>query len=293
MYNKKLEYLLSNNPDEVLSSKGVKIRKAINPLFRRLVSLTTKNKLHIERKAIIPKDRPIIFAPTHGFRDDIAFTIKTIGVHAYIVYASIPDFYYSMDGWALWSNGVVILDRKIKESRKAVIPKSERVIDLGTNLIIYPEGVWNKTPNLIVQKLYPGIYDIAKSKNALVMPVATILEDGVCHAILDEAFDITEYDREEGLKVLRDKMATAKFELMEKYAKADRKDLQPVDQYWDKFLDELVATANGLYDYEIENTAQYKDKNEVSEDEVFAPFQNVEVTKENAKVLVKAKGLRR
>ena len=54
MYNKKLEYLLSNNPDEVLSSKGVKIRKAINPLFRRLVSLTTKNKLHIERKDDLP-----------------------------------------------------------------------------------------------------------------------------------------------------------------------------------------------------------------------------------------------
>lgn len=293
MYNKNLEYLLSTNPEDVLSKYGVVIRKLINPLFRRLVSLTTKNKLHIERKAIVPKHRPIIFAATHGFRDDIAFTIKTIGVHAYIVYASIPDFYYSFDGIALWANGSIVLDRKIKESRKAVIPKAEYAMELGTNIIIYPEGVWNKTPNLLVQKLYPGVYDIAKNKNALVMPVATILEDGICHAILDDAFDITKYNREEGIKVLRDKMATAKFELMEKYARANRKDLEPVEEYWPKFLEELISTANGLYDYEIENTAQYKDKNEISEKEVFEPFNNVEITRENAKVLVKAKGLRR
>lgn len=292
MYNKSLEYLLNNDPNKVLSKSGVVLRKMINPLFRNLVSLTTTNKLIIERKSIVPKDRPVIFAATHGFRDDIAFTVKTIGTHAYILYGSIPDFYCSMDGYALWLNGVVIVDRKNKDSRKASVAKMERVLDLGTNLIIYPEGVWNKTPNLIVQKLYPGIYDVAKSKKALIMPVATVLENGVCHAILDEAFDITKYDCKEGLAILRDKMATAKFELMEKYAHTERKEIEPVDVYWEKFLEDLIATANGHYDYEIENSAQYIDKNETTEEQAFLPFKNVEITPQNARVLVKAKGMR-
>lgn len=289
MYNKPLEYLMSNNPDKVLSKQGVQIRKLINPLFRKLLPLTTKNKFHIVRKSIIPKDVPIIFAPTHGFRDDVALTLKTIDSHAYIVYGSMPDFYESIDGYALWCAGTILVDRKNKESRAAVKLKAERAIDLGANIVLFPEGVWNKTPNLIVQKLYPGIYDIAKNKKALIVPIATILEDGVCHAIMDEPFDITKFERQEGLNILRDKMATAKFELMEKYAHANRCDLEPINQYWNKYLEDLISTANGLYDYEIENTAQYKDKNEISEEEVFAPFKNVEYTSQNARVLVKAK----
>ena len=53
-YNKLLEYQLSNNPDDVLSKYGVILRKIFNPIFRRLVPLTTKNKFHIERKGTIP-----------------------------------------------------------------------------------------------------------------------------------------------------------------------------------------------------------------------------------------------
>lgn len=289
MYNKSLEYLLSNNPDEVLSKNGIKFRKLINPLFRNLVLLTTKNKLHIERKCNLPTNVPIIFAPTHGFRDDIAFTVNAIGTHAYILYGSLLDFYYSIDGIALWINGTILVNRKDKASRAASKLKMEKAQKLGANLILFPEGVWNKTENLIVQKLYPGIYDVAKETGAIIVPIATILENNVCHAIIDEPFDIIKYERNEGLNILRDKMATAKYELMEKYAHIERNKLEPVNKYWEKFLNELIATANGLYDYEIENSAQFIDKNEITEKDAFAPFQNVEMTKENAKVLLKVK----
>ncbi len=292
MYNKNLEYLLDNNPDNVLSYRGIRIRKFINPVFRNLVQFTSNNKFHIERTCELPKNRPLIFSPTHGFRDDVAMTIKTIGTHAYLLYGSIPDFYYSIDGIALWVNGTIIVDRKNKESRKASKLKMKKAIELGANVIIFPEGVWNKTENLIVQKLYPGIYDVAKETGALVVPVATILESGFCHSIMEPPFDITEYSKKEGLEVLRDKMATAKYELMEKYSYCERKNLEPINEYWPNFIEELVKTANGLYDYEIENSAQYIDKNEITEKEVFLPFQNVEMNIHNSKVLVKAKGIK-
>lgn len=305
-YNKLLEYQLSNNPDDVLSKYGVILRKIFNPIFRRLVPLTTKNKFHIERKGTIPKElrytdkkgifrkkRPIIYVATHGFRDDVALTIKAIDRHAYILYGSLLDYYYSIDGLALWLNGSIIVDRKDKKSRASSVKKMEKAIDLGANLIIFSEGVWNKSKNKIVTKLYPGVYRVAKSRNAIVVPVATILENGVAHAIVEDAFDITLYDEKEGIAILRDKLATAKYELMEKYSKIEHKDLEPVDEYWDNFLEDLISTANGLYDHEIEDCAEYKDKDEITEEEAFAPFQNVEITKENAKVLVKVKGLRK
>lgn len=92
MKNKALRYLLNNDPKKVLSKHGIIIRKMLNPLLQHLmIPLSTKNKLAIERKANIPKDKPIIFAPTHGFRDDVAFSLKTIG-RQYIYYG---DHYQS------------------------------------------------------------------------------------------------------------------------------------------------------------------------------------------------------
>ncbi len=263
MYNKYLKYLMKDNPKEVISKSGIIIRKLFNPIFQNvIVPLSSKNKLIIEERANLPSGKPIIFAATHGFRDDVAFSLKTAGIHSYLLYASIPDFYYSIDGPALWTNGTIMLDRKDKLSRSAAKEKMKYALSLGTNILMYPEGVWNKTENLLVQKLFPGIYDVAKESGALVVPIATLLVGKYVYSIRGEAFDICEYDRASGLNVLRDKMATLKFNLIDKYSHISRSDIGDPGEYHDNYLKELIATANGLYDYEIENSAQYTDKND-------------------------------
>ncbi len=285
MYNKFLEYLLSNDPNEVISKSGIILRQIINPVFRRLIILTCKAKLVKEGMPNLPKDRPIIFAGTHGFRDDIAFSLNSIDRNAYVLYASIPDFFESVDGIGLWINGTVLFDRKKKDSRKSSKPKMIRAINEGADILMFPEGVWNKTPNLVVQKLFPGIYDVAVQTNAIIVPVATILEKDKGYSKVGEPFDITQYDQKEGLLVLRDILATLKWDLMEKYSRAKREDFD--GEYWIRFLDNLISTANGLYDEEIENTAHYQDKNEISEEEVFASLDRVDITRENAHILAK------
>ena len=137
MYNKFLEYLLDYEPSRVLSKTGVYIRHFFHPVVCNvIVPLSTKNKLIIERRAEIPENKPIIFACTHGFRDDVAFSLKAAGVHAYLLFASIPNFYESIDGPALWTNGVIMLDRKDKKSRKAAKDKMKYAISLGTNILM-------------------------------------------------------------------------------------------------------------------------------------------------------------
>ncbi len=274
---------MENDPTKVLSERGIRNRKRFHPLFCNvIVPLSTKNKLIVERSADLPSDRPIIFACTHGFRDDVAFSLKAAGSFAYLLYASIPDFYESIDGYALWTNGVIMLDRKNKASRRAAKDKMKYALSLGANILMYPEGVWNKTENLIVQKLYPGIYDVAKESGALVVPLATIQEGSKVYAIVDDTFNICEYGQQEGLTVLRDKMATAKYELMDKYAHGSRKDIGDARQYWDKFLVDLIATSNGLYDYEIENTAQYIDKRITEPADAFAHLATLQPSLNNA-----------
>ena len=61
MDNKILEYLLNNDPDEVLSKNGVQLRKLINPLFRKVMMLFTSGKLEIVKRNDVPKDKKIIY----------------------------------------------------------------------------------------------------------------------------------------------------------------------------------------------------------------------------------------
>lgn len=294
MENKFLNYLKNNDPDKVLSKSGIKIRQIINPVIRTIAPLTSKYKLQVERRAQMPTDKPIIYAPTHGFKDDALFTIVTIKDNAYILFGSLPQFYNTFDGITAWLNGSIIVDRKDQESRKSSKLKMEQAIKLGANLMVYPEGVWNKTQNLPMLKLYPGIYDIAKKTGAYVAPVATHLEGDKCYSILDEAFDISQYSKKEGLQILRDKMATLKWELMEKYSKTTREELVSksrdgnIKNYWKDYLDYLISEVD-YYDMEIENSAHYVDKDESNIEDVFEVFDNVELTKENASVLVNAK----
>lgn len=95
---------------------------------------------------------------------------------------------------------------------------------------------------------------------------------------------------------LRDKMATLKWELYEEHRRTTRESFSNFDSiftYWDNYLEELIKTANGLYDYEIEDTAEYRDRNEISDIEVFRVLDNVEVTKQNALVLSKTRNKRK
>src|SRR5574344_774185 len=102
-----------------------------------------------------------------------------------------------------------------------------------------------------------------------------------------QPFDITKFEKQEGLDTLRDILATGKWELMEKYAKDSRINIADEKKYWDKFMEELIATSNGLYDYEIEDNAEYVDESTIEEEDVFAPVDNIRVNCSNALVYAK------
>lgn len=65
-------------------------------------------------------------------------------------------------------NGLVYCDTESKSDRKI----AKEVLKNNKNLLIYPEGVWNLTPNLLSLPLFPGIIDIAKDTGADIVPIA-------------------------------------------------------------------------------------------------------------------------
>lgn len=208
--------------------------------------------------------------------------LRATNSHTYVLFASLPDFFGTLDGPALWANGVILFDRKNKENRKSVLPKMKRAIQLGADILMFPEGTLNKTENLIVLKLFPGIYNLAKETNALIVGVAMIQENNDVFAKLCEPIDVADLNMQDGLMVIRDTLATAKYELMEKYFYINRASIGDAKTYWHDFISNLESTMLPFYDYEIEYSSQYIDKNVVENNDAFSHLQNIPINHNTA-----------
>lgn len=282
-------YLLDNNPRKVISTTGIKVRKSVNWIFRHvMVPLSSKNRLHVERRASIPEGRKIIYAATHGFRDDAAYSLAATGRHSYVLVGALNIVLDSLWGLAFWFNGVILVDRFNKESRASTIDKIRYSLQKGTSVLMFPEATWNHSENQLVLKLFPGVYDAAVAEGALVVPVTTIQDNGKVYAIVDEPFDISVYEREKGLEVLRDKMATLKYELMEKYSRAKRSDIGDAKAYWKFFWDKLVDDARGLYVKEQEIKSAFIDKTVTTYEHAFEHLHEIKYNAKNAFLARKA-----
>jgi 1-acyl-sn-glycerol-3-phosphate acyltransferase len=259
--------------------------------MRLILIIANPYKLHIVRKAEVPKGKPVIYASTHGFKDDILNAIVLTNKSSYILLAALDEFYKTIDGILAWLIGVILVDGTDKRSRAASLVKMELAMKYGTNILMFPEGAWNLTDSLLVQKLYSGIYNLATQSNALVVPIATHIEGKDCYAILDETFDISAHEMDDGIRILRDKLATAKYELIERYSNCSRNDLEAdgisLRNAWEesklKFISE--AKDSRTKDLGIFSIYRYKDKNITEYAEAFAHLCNIEITRHNAFLL--------
>lgn len=304
MYNKCLEYLLSNDSDDVMSKGGIEFRKFIHPVVIRVGKLLGPDKYVLIKREperiknpktieeIEYNKRPIIYAPTHGFKDDLLYSLYTAKNHAYILFGSLPQFFNTFDGFSAWANGVYLVDRDDRNSRKASYDKIRRGFELGVeNLLWFPEGVWNKSPNLLILDLWNGMYRVALDHNALIVPISVMEEDGVCYAIQNKPIDVCSLDLNEGKQLIRDSLATAKWEVLEYIASikglAKRSNFYP--GYWENYVNKLIDPVRKNYNFETEARAEYIDPTKVSEEEVFECLDNVELTSNNAYFLVRTR----
>ena len=283
IYNKFLEKYMSYEPEKVISKEGVVVRKIISPFLRFVVPFVTPNsKLTIVRRAELPK-KPVIFAATHGFREDVEHTVVMAGRQAYMLNGVPAQLLNSIDGITAWLTGIVIIDRTDKESRTSSVDKLVRVLELGSSVTIYPEGTWNKSPNELVSGLFSGVYEVARRSGALIVPIATYRNGKKAYGIREEAFDICQYEKEEGMQILRDKMATMQYELMEGCGTCRRDEFpygDEADKYWKDYIDGLMAEVK-FYDYEVELHTKYRPKGITSPKEAFSFMRNLEPKKEN------------
>ena len=156
--------------------KCIELRKKIYFLIRLILII---DQVFSKEDVIVLKDDrvqktegPKIFACTHIGGNDIQRTFQIINEPAYLMLGD-PGILYKMPIYqALKLNGVIPLETKDRYDRKIAYNRSIELLKNGGNLLIYPEGAWNVSPNVIVMKLFTGTVRLAKETGAEIVPIA-------------------------------------------------------------------------------------------------------------------------
>lgn len=238
---------------------GVKIRAmCIHNAFHKILFLTIKLLRILRKQELIiladkrkKTDKPVIYAVTHigGFDAEVGF--ETVNSPAWIFVGDPRELYYNFDGLMLFLNGVICIETNDKEDRAIGKNKAIELLKRGGNLLIYPEGAWNISENLLVEPLFAGATDMAVITGADIIPVALEVYGNTYYANVGENVPSTEFEglsREEATILLRDIMATLKWEILESQEICSRNELP--DNYGEIFLNKILTSKKTSYSVE-------------------------------------------
>ena len=120
----------------------------------------------------LEKGAPYIFVSTHSFVDDIITNYAVVDRSAYTLIGTPDQVEHNPLLYAAWLCGMVFVNKVDPQNRKDAVEKMVRVLENNTSVIIYAEGAWNNTENLLVQPLFasPGFLHNAQAVKSYLLP---------------------------------------------------------------------------------------------------------------------------
>lgn len=278
------------NIDNFTSDVGMKVRKKLNPIFRKLLKIINEEEIIIENYPELNDDEAYIFVSLHNFVNDSVANLATIDRNAYLLFGTTDQLETNPITYAAWANGFIYVDRDNEKNRRESIAKMERVLNNGNSVLIFPEGGFNNTENLLCQKLFASPYLLAKSTGKKVVPIAPLYEYGSDKIYMNvgEPIDLAKYDdKKEALADLRDVLSTLLYENLEKNSQIlIRKELgeDPRMDFMEQRRLEYMKTAwtKDVWDEEL---TQYLDVDDREYLAVQESMDNINVTTDNAAIM--------
>ena len=229
-----------------------------------LLLMRSKRNFNLKTMGEINLDKvncPAIFVVNHTNSHDIPVASEVIKKHHHVLLGKQPLEF--VDKIAFWLNGVIWVDRKNKGSKAQAKEKMISVLENGTNLLMFPEGTWNRSPNKTMLPLYWGVIDIAKESGAPIIPIILEYTPNVCYAKIGEPIYIQKNaNKNTEINSLRNIMATLRYELWEAQPITHRSDLD--NDYFKSILQSDVDEYPKL-DLEYETSVVRKEYGESAE----------------------------
>jgi len=278
-----------STPKTFATSFGFKFRRLIKPALRSLLRLASGRQIHVESYPKLGKGVPYIFVSTHSFVDDIITNYAVVDRSAYTLIGTPDQVEHNPLLYAAWLCGMVFVNKVDPQNRKDAVEKMVRVLENNTSVIIYAEGAWNNTENLLVQPLFASPWILAQRTGCKVVPIAMHQEyrqKNIWYRA-GEPIDLVGTEKKDALDKLRDAMATLIWELMAEHAtvlKRSELGAEPRLDYIDERMWEYLCTKWTRDDWALEVTI-YRDKTlPPTPEEVRASFDNVKITQRNAAI---------
>ena len=315
LLNKRYLHWLDNDPEKAVYEKEIKFRRKFYKMLKAVgPGMLECTQVYENRKALndpmtnemdttveLP-DKPVIFVANHGFHDDVLASVLAANRHPYIIWGSIPLLYNTFNGFASSLVGAVCVNRKNKNSRNSSIAKALKVMEYGTDILLFPEGGWNKTSEKLVLELWKGVYTLSREAQCDVVPITHYVRDmevldkkNIIHTVVDDPIPLYKMPQNEAITYLRDVFASWTFKMMEKYGKTTReKELKGFSNPQEKWHAHLKERMKGVarYDSSIEKCADYRPKHIILPKDVFEPIANISpsnITAQNIKMVIEAK----
>lgn len=296
--NKRYMYWFDNDPNVAVREKDILLRRRLFEIIKRIGPVMLKCTQVYENRGMLIDgvrslediryhlpDKPVIFVSNHGFHDDALATVLAANRHAYLLMGSLPLVFNTFDGYATSLIGEIIINRKSKKSRAATIPKAKRVLELGTDMIFFPEGGWNKTSELLSLELWKGVYALSCEAKCQVVPIVHYVRNmerlskkEIIHTVVDAPISLWKMSEKEAMQSLRDNFATWTWRMMEKYGRSTRqiemRGYDSSDIRWHHHLQERMKGV-ARYDSSIEKKADYRSPDIIRPEVAFEKIANI------------------
>lgn len=268
-YMEERKYKYENNVPLV----NIELRKKIHSLLLLIIKidrLLVKETLTTISDDRIETNNPKIYACTHIGGNDIQRTFEAIKEHAYLFLGDPKGVYKDMSGLLLFLNGVIPFETCNKQDRFIAKERSIELLKNGGDLLIYPEGAWNITPNLPVMKLFDGTAVMALETGADIIPVGIEQYGNDFYASIGRNIitsKLSGINKKELSEIIRDSMATQKWQIYESQTLQNRENFNIEIE---EFQQEIVDRCD--YGFTVQDVldTMYKDKTIINEDEVFS-----------------------
>lgn len=261
-------------------------RKLLHPLIRAAIKASAilngfRFQIISDRHTSI--QRPIIFAATHQGKFDIELLSSAISTHMYLLTGDYERIQGTPNAFLLGINGVFYVNEADKKDRALVKEKMINHLQSGGNIMYYPEGNWNITESLPVHPCFWGIVEVARRGNAVIVPVAMERYDKHYEINIGENIDLNNppfntFDRVEAIRMLRDTLATLKWEIWERHNITHE---QAIQADWDSIIDARLAEWPN-FDRSCLERMLFKPKNIVIPENAFAHLEIITPSIENA-----------
>lgn len=282
-------YFRTRNKDEnsFLGKLSLKSRQRLHKLI--LLIFIIKNRLSGFSCQVIKDERettnrPIIFALTHVGKYDIEVSAVGIKDHFYLLSGDYEHLQGLVDGAFLLVNGVLYFNEKVKWDRHEVVDRMIAHLKQGGNLMYFPEGTWNLSPNLPMLPCFWGIVDIAQKSNAIIVPVAVEQYGKRFKINIGKNFDMQQFgldgaEKARAISTLRDTLATLKWEIWESEPQLSRNEISGNE--WNEYVNARLREWP-YFNLDYIDSMIYKPKNVDRSEDVFHHLSALRPARHNA-----------